>query len=529
MIKIFDIKFKSETDIKAYIFNAINEYTKNTGNSIDSLIVIDYLVLLKKYIEEFEHDDKSKYLTLLKLIEGSIDRDDSGLVETDDCFTKIISENPENYISTHYLLIKNRLSNEVIYDILLFLKYNLLLFKTENNCKDKFRQETDIIEESINIIEELIDEEEDEEDEDIDEMPEELSEKIDKFLEEYKPYKIKEYLDKYIIGQDEAKRIVSTSIYNHMITIAHPELNLKKNNILMVGPSGCGKTEIMRVLSKILPVPLSIFDTSGMSQNGWKGDKKVKDAVKELVLKTEDIPSAEHGIIFLDEFDKMCRPAFTSSGENVSVHIQGEILAMIEGTTVEVSLAGEDVVGLTELVDTRNILFICAGAFDGIQDIVKKEKNKSAAIGINSQLRTTNFEMCAKDITKETIIKFGVTPELAGRLTITTVLNKLTKQDMYDILTKCENNVIDELKLIVQTGYGIDVEIKKEAIETLIDKLCMDVGARGLRSIVFEYFNDILFDVSKEKNIKKVIVNKDLKPEFEYKKTNKFKKSTPGK
>lgn len=525
MIKLFEKKFCSDTEISEYIFNAVNEYTKNTGNSIDTLIVIDYLVLLKKYIEEYHTKDNSKYLKLLKLVSGSIDKDNSDIVETDECFMQIMTKSPENYLSTHYLLVKNRLDNEVIYDLLLFLKYNLLLFENNNNCKGKNAEELTIIEESISIVEELVEEELDEEEgSETTEMPSELSEKVDKFLEEYKPYKIKEYLDKYIIGQDEAKRIVATSIYNHMITISHPELNLKKNNILMVGPSGCGKTEIMRVLSKILPVPLSIFDTSGMSQNGWKGDKKVKDAVKELVLKTEDIPSAEHGIIFLDEFDKMCRPAFTSSGENVSVHIQGEILAMIEGTTVEVSLAGEDVIGLTELVDTKNILFICAGAFDGIQDIVKKERNKSAAIGINSQLKDSSFEMTAKDISKETIIKFGVTPELAGRLTITTVLNKLTKSDMYDILTKCENNVIDELKLIVQTGYGVEVDLRKEAIETLIEKLCMDVGARGLRSIIFEYFNNILFDISKEKNIKKVIVDKDLVPKFEYKKTNKLKK-----
>lgn len=523
MNQLFEKKFTNDTEINEYIFDAINEYTKNTGNSMDSLIVIEYITLLKKYIEQTSK--KATFKELISLIKGSIDVNQSGIVETDLKFTDLMTNDPENFLSTHYLLIKNRLDNEIIYDILLFLKYNLLSYVRENNCESKYIKEIKLIDEGIEEIEQVIEDEEDEDDNEDEKMPAELNEKIEKFLVEYKPYKIKEYLDKYIIGQDEAKRIVSTSIYNHMITIAHPELNLKKNNILMVGPSGCGKTEIMRVLSKILPVPLSIFDTSGMSQNGWKGDKKVKDAVKELVLKTEDIAAAEHGIIFLDEFDKMCRPAFTSSGENVSVHIQGEILAMIEGTTVEVSLAGEDVIGLTELIDTKNILFVCAGAFDGIQDIVKKEKNKGASIGIGSQLRETNVEMKASDITKETIIKFGVTPELAGRLTITTVLNKLTKDDMYDILTKCENNVIDELKAIVKTGYGVDVEINEDAIKTLIDKLCMDVGARGLRSIVFEYFNNILFDISSESNVKKVTVGGDLKPKLDYANKNKTKRT----
>lgn len=523
MNKLFNTKFEDETKLKEYIFNAINEYTKNTGNSIDSLIVIDYIVLLKKYIDTYSKNS-NKYLTLINMIKDSIDINNSGIVETDMVFTNLMTDEPGNYLSTNYLLIKNRLDNVVIFDILLFLKYNLLLYMKNNKCETKYEKEYNVINEAAELAEGLVENyDDDEEDDDTDssKVPEELNEKIQKFLEEYKPYKIKEYLDKYIIGQEEAKKIVSTSIYNHMIAIAHPELNLKKNNILMVGPSGCGKTEIMRVLSKILPIPLSIFDTSGMSQNGWKGDKKVKDAVKELVLKTNDVSLAEHGIIFLDEFDKMCRPAFTSNGENVSVHIQGEILAMIEGTSVEVSLAGEDVIGLTELVDTKNILFICAGAFDGIQDIVKNEKNKGASIGINSQLKDTKSEMKASDITKETIIKFGVTPELAGRLTITTVLNKLTKDDMYNILTQCENNVIDELKSIVKTGYGVDVEIRKDAIQSLIDKLCMDVGARGLRSVVFEYFNSILFDISSRKDIKKVIVGKDLLPQYETNKKDK--------
>lgn len=529
MNQLFDKKFENDTILSEYIFNAINEYTKNTGNSMDSLVAIEYISLLKKYIEQKSNDEDNKYMVLLNLIKGSIDTNANGVVQTDLNFTELITKDPDNFLSTHYLLIKHRLDNSIIYDILLFFKYNLLSFVRYNECEEKYNKELKIIDETLAKVEELIEDEEDEEENSAaSKMSEDLNERVNKFLEEYKPYKIKEYLDKYIIGQEEAKKIVSTSIYNHMIAISHPELNLKKNNLLMVGPSGCGKTEIMRVLSKILPVPLSIFDTSGMSQNGWKGDKKVKDAVKELVLKTEDISSAQHGIIFLDEFDKMCRPSFTSSGENVSVHIQGEILAMIEGSTVEVSLAGEDVIGLTELVDTKNILFICAGAFDGIENIVKKEKNKSAAIGIGAQLKDTSIEIKASDITKETIIKFGVTPELAGRLTITTVLNKLTKENMYDILTKCEDNVIDELKAIVKTGYGVDIEINEQAIKTLIDKLCMDVGARGLRSIIFEYFNDILFDISSKNNIKKITVGKDLTPNLEYSK-KKTKKSLPSK
>ena len=304
---------------------------------------------------------------------------------------------------------------------------------------------------------------------------------------------------------------MSVAIYNHMLLIAHPELKLKKNNVLMVGPSGCGKTEIMRVLSEILPVPISIFDTSGISQNGWKGDKKIKDAVKELVLKTNDITAAENGIIFLDEFDKMCRPAFTSHGENVSVHIQGEALAMIEGCSVEVNLTGEDnMFQQIAMVNTNNILFICAGAFDGIEDTIKKIKTKDASIGFGNKTINPNEAIKAEDITKDVIIEFGVTPELAGRLSVTTVLHKLTKEDMFNIITKCDDNVLDELKAIAKTGYGIDLEITEKALMKLIDVLCMKVGARGLRSVIFEKFTDILFEVSSKENVSKVVFDEDF-------------------
>ena len=262
-------------------------------------------------------------------------------------------------------------------------------------------------------------------------------------------------------------------------------------------------------------MPISIFDTSGISQNGWKGDKKIKDAVKELVLMTNDTAAAEAGIIFLDEFDKMCRPSFTSNGDNVSIHIQGEALAMIEGCNVEVHLNSEDaMMQMTALVNTKNILFICAGAFQGVEDVVKKMRTKDVSMGFGGNIVDTTKEITAKDITKDVIMEFGVTPELAGRLSITTVLHKLTKEDMFKIITETDENVLDELKLTAKTGYGLDLEISDAALMKLIEELCMSVGARGLRSVLFEHFTDIFFEAASKTNVNKVIFNEDFTATF---------------
>jgi endopeptidase Clp ATP-binding regulatory subunit ClpX len=313
-----------------------------------------------------------------------------------------------------------------------------------------------------------------------------------------------------------------------MLTIINPDMALKKNNIIMVGPSGCGKTEIMRVLSKILPVPISFFDSSDVTQSGWKGDKKIKDSVKDLLLKTNNNKTeAEHGIIFLDEFDKMCRPSITAHGENVSVHIQGEVLAMIEGCEVEIDINGEaSMMPMKELMNTSGILFVCAGAFDGIEDIVKKERNKTAGIGFNSAMKDTDIQITAKDITKEMLIKFGITPELAGRLTITTALNKLTKEDMLNILTKCEDNVISEIEILLNKGYGCNVIWGDGAFQKIIDLICNDIGARGLRSVVFERFSEIMYDLSMENNVESIKIDNELNYQVIKKKETKKKVKT---
>lgn len=525
MYHIFEKTFEKESQIEEYIYERIDDYTRNTKSDIDTINVIRYIMVLKEYIEEKCPRKERNTVKLISLIGSSIDESGSNITPIDIIFSNLLNNNPGMYLPIKYALIKSLMDNTSLYDMLLFFKYNLLstITSESSNKKElednqaKYKNEMQLLDKFISKVEKILDDEEDEQEGVFvkdKEVPNALLDKINEFIKKYKPHKIKEYLDRKIIGQDEAKKTMSVAIYNHMILLAHPELKMKKNNVLMIGPSGCGKTEIMRVLSEIVPVPISIFDTSGISQNGWKGDKKIKDAVKELVLKVTDASSAECGIIFLDEFDKMCRPAFTSHNENVSLHIQGEALAMIEGCDVEVSIGGEDMFSSSSLINTKNILFVCAGAFQGIEETVKKQRNKNSSIGFGGIAKDVSDEITAKDITKETIMEFGVTPELAGRLSLTTVLHKLTKDDMYSIVTKCEDNVLDELKRVAKTGYGIDVEIPEETLLVLIDKLCMDVGARGIRSVFYETFIDILFEVSSKTNTKKVVLNKDLVADY---------------
>ncbi len=526
MFHIFEKKFPNIEAEETYFYDALDNYCHDTGDAIDKFFTINYLMLLKQYIEEQCSKKEKNTLKLISILSSSLPSQDKTVTTVDLMFNSLLSSAPTSFLPVKYTLIKPNITVDNLYNIFLFFKFNLLNTIKEESCDEdvklvqsRYQKEMSLLDKSIEQAEAYEEDEirrqkeaESKENENQDNFQEEL----EKFLSDYKPHIIKAYLDKRIIGQEEAKRTMSIAIYNHIYKIAHPELKLNKNNVLMIGPSGCGKTEIMRVLSEIIPVPVSFFDTSGVSQNGWKGDKKIKDAVKELAIKTGNTALAQYGIIFLDEFDKLCKPCFTSHNENVSVHIQGETLAMIEGCDVSVSMGSTDdsMYEKPTLINTKNILFVCAGAFEGIEDTVKRMHNKEASIGFGGVSKKTGNNITAKDITKEVIMEFGVIPELAGRISVVTVLNKLTREDMFNILTKCDDNVLDELKLLVKGAYGAELEISEKALQKLIEQLCIDVGARGIRSILFEHFTDILFEVAEKQNIAKIIINDDLTAKY---------------
>jgi len=264
MFHIFEKTFASQEAIEEYIYGLIDEYARNTKSDIDTLNVIQYLLVLKEYIETKCPKKERNTQRLISLISSSIDTNGSGITSVDLTFANLLANDPESFLPVKYTLVKSYIDTETLYDILLFLKFNLLTTIANETSKDnadaiknKYSKELELLDKSINTAEKILDEQEELEERFRDNLSEssavsgELKEKIETFLKEYKPNTIKAYLDKKIIGQEEAKRTMSVAIYNHMLLIAHPELKLNKNNVLMVGPSGCGKTEIMRVLSEI--------------------------------------------------------------------------------------------------------------------------------------------------------------------------------------------------------------------------------------------------------------------------------------
>lgn len=325
------------------------------------------------------------------------------------------------------------------------------------------------------------------------------------FLKEYTPQKIKEYLDEYIIGQDDAKKTISLVFYEHLMRICYPERKLRKNNLLLVGPSGCGKTELLRVLNLISPVSISFFDAAGMSSDGWKGDKKVSSIIESAayavrnkfnyISSGERLNAIQESIVFVDEFDKVIKPAY-SHGENVALAIQGELLKLFEDG--EITLKGNLLYNEDYLnnccsapdvtVSTKNILFICAGAFSDLK--TPKESNKSIGFLASLNPMENQTKYCQEDI-----IKYGMSPELAGRIPIVETLNALTMDDYVDIMKNKRNSPIYDFKTALENGFDYKIRFSEESYYDIANHIYNGVGARGIHTILSDLKNKIVYSV----------------------------------
>ena len=287
------------------------------------------------------------------------------------------------------------------------------------------------------------------------------------FLKKWDPERIQAYLDEYISGQEIAKVEFAHICYEHIARIANPELKIRKSNYVMFGPTGSGKTELCRVIKKILPVPVEIIDASVITSNGFKGPDK-EDIMFELMNTAKDI---ECGIIVMDEFDKLCMPSYDSHGSNVNKLIQGELLKMIEGTVLYSSKGYSS----SEL-NTENITFICAGAFEGA--FVKEIKN---GFGFGSEDVDLNAGKSVTDCLEE----FGMIPELAGRICSAIPLGKLEENDLYEILQSKKNNCIENIRKLYKAAYDSEIEFSEDALREICRKAALNgLGARGLSGIV---------------------------------------------
>ena len=336
------------------------------------------------------------------------------------------------------------------------------------------------------------------------------------------PHVIKSRLDEYVIGQEKAKKVISVAVYNHYKRVLlqnggqdenqEEKVQIEKSNILMIGPTGSGKTYLVKTLARLLDVPLAIADATSLTEAGYIGDDIESVVSKLLSAADNDVEKAEHGIIFIDEIDKIAKKKNITNRDVSGESVQQELLKLLEGSQVEVPVGSNQKKALTPMttVDTNHILFICGGAFPDLEDIIRERLTKSTTMGFMGELRDkyeSDPDILTK-VTTEDLRTFGMIPEFLGRLPIVVTLQALTKELMVKVLREPKNAILKQYVKLLELDE-VKLVFEDEALEWIAEEaIKKETGARALRAIIEEFMLDIMYEIPKDSNIGSVVITR---------------------
>ena len=330
------------------------------------------------------------------------------------------------------------------------------------------------------------------------------------------PHKIKAQLDEYVIGQEHAKKAMSVGVYNHYKRVfaeTTDDVEIEKSNMLMIGPTGSGKTYLVKTLARLLDVPLAIADATSLTEAGYIGDDIESVLSKLLAAADNDVEKAERGIVFIDEIDKLAKKRNASQRDVSGESVQQGLLKLLEGSEVEVPVGANSKNAMVplETINTKNILFICGGAFPDLEEIIKERLNKHSSMGFIADLKDKydkEKDLLSK-VAVEDLRKFGMIPEFIGRLPVIFTLQGLNEEMLVKILKEPKNAILKQYQKLLALDE-VKLEFDEEALQAIAAKaMKKDTGARALRSIIEEFMLDIMYEIPKDDNIGQVTITKD--------------------